>query len=343
MPLRMARLAGRMHARLSQGSIVQSAHPPRWKTLIAFAIIYLVWGSTFYAIRVGVHEVPPLLLAAVRFTIAGVVLFAWALAQGERLPGRREWAATAVVALLIFVVDYGILFWAEQRVPSGTAAVILATIPAFMALAEIIVLRTERLTLRLGAALLIGLAGVVVLVDPSLGMAGVPVYTLGAAGLLVSALSWSTASVLSKRLPLPSSKVMSAAAQMLLGGVFLCAVAAAAGEERGFHPGGVSAAAWIALAYLIVAGSLVGFTAYTWLIHHQSPTKVGTYAYVNPVVAVVLGHFLGGEVLDLRTVLGTVLVLVSVIVITTRRKTNAAASSSASPAVLRTAQPDTEH
>ena len=329
--------------RIKARSPVHSAHPPRWKTLVAFAIIYLVWGSTFYAIRVGVHEVPPLLLAAARFTIAGAALFIWAVAQDERLPSRREWAATAIVALLIFVVDYGILFWAEERVPSGTAAVILATIPAFMALSEISLLRTERLTLRLGSGLLIGLGGVVVLVDPAPGLGGAPVYTLGAAGLLVSAMAWSGASVLSKRLPMPASKVMSAAAQMLVGGLMLCIVAAAAGEERGFHPAAVSGGAWIALAYLIVAGSIVGFTAYTWLIHHQSPTKVGTYAYVNPVVAVVVGHFLGDEVLNLRTVLGTVLVLLSVIVITTRREKSAGAA----PAVARAApasgpvQPDT--
>jgi len=314
---------------------MHSAHPPRWKTLIAFAIIYLVWGSTFYAIRVGVHEVPPLLLAAARFTIAGAALFIWAVARGEPLPRRREWAATALVALLIFVVDYGLLFWAEERVPSGTAAVILATIPAFMALAEISLLRTERLTLRLGSALLVGLAGVVVLVDPALGMRGAPVYALGAAALVVSAISWSLATVLTKKLSMPASKLTSAAAQMLVGGLLLCIVAAAAGEERGFHPGAVSGGAWFALAYLTVAGSLIGFTAYTWLIHHHSPTKVGTYAYVNPVVAVVLGHFLGGEVLDMRTVLGTVLVLLSVIVITTRRKTNATSRPAAARAVAR--------
>ena len=299
---------------------MHATRPPRWQLLIAFAIIYCVWGSTFYAIRVGVHEVPPLLLAAARFTVAGALLFIWAAARGERLPSRREWAATAVVAVLIFVIDYGLLFWAETRVPSGTAAVILATIPAFMALAEILFLRTERLTVRLGAALLTGLAGVVVLVDPGLGVAGAPVYFLGAAGLLVGAVSWSGASMLSKKLPLPASKVTSAAAQMLVGGLLLCVVAAASGEARGFHAGEVSAGAWAALAYLIVAGSIVGFTAYTWLLHHESPTKVGTYAYVNPVVAVVLGHLLGGEALDSRTVLGTALVLCSVIVITTRRK-----------------------
>jgi drug/metabolite transporter (DMT)-like permease len=318
-------MAGRMQGPFpSRSRLVHNAQPPRWKTLIAFAIIYFVWGSTFYAIRVGVHEVPPLLLAAARFTIAGAVLFVWAVAQGDRLPRRREWAAIAAVALLIFVVDYGILFWAEQRVPSGTAAVILATIPAFMALAEILILRTERLTLRLGFALLIGFAGVAVLVDPSLGTAGAPVYALGAAGLVVSAIAWSLASVLSKKLPMPSSKVMSAGSQTLVGGLLLCIVAAAAGEAHGFRVAAVSDGAWLALAYLTVAGSIVGFTAYTWLIHHQSPTKVGTYAYVNPVVAVVIGHFLGGEVLDLRTALGTVLVLLSVVVIATRRKTTEA-------------------
>jgi drug/metabolite transporter (DMT)-like permease len=301
---------------------VPGAQQLRWKTLIAFAIIYLVWGSTFFAIRVGVHEVPPLILAALRFSIAGAALFLWALARGERLPRRREWAGIALVALLIFVIDYGLLFWAEERVPSGTAAVILATIPAFMALAEILVLRTQRLTFRLGGALLVGLGGVVVLMDPALGLGGAPVYALGAAGLLIAALSWSGASVLTRKLPMPPSKVMSAAAQMLAGGAFLWIVAAVSGEGRGFDAAAVSLRAWMALAYLIVAGSIVGFTAYTWLIHHESPTKVGTYAYVNPVVAVVLGHFLGGEALDVRTALGTALVLVSVIVITTRGKTS---------------------
>ncbi len=302
---------------------MSSPHPPRWKTLIAFAIIYFVWGSTFYAVRVGVQEVPPLLLAAARFTIAGAMLFAWVVARGERLPQRREWASIALVAFLIFVVDYGILFWAEKRMPSGTAAVILGTIPGFMALAEIIFLRTERLTWRLGGALLIGLAGVVVLVDPSLGAAGGPMYALEAAGLLLGAISWSIASVLAKKLALPASKLMSSASQMLLGGLLLCAVAAAAGEEHGFRVATVSSGAWFALGYLAVAGSVVGFTAYTWLIHHHSPTKVGTYAYVNPVIAVVVGHFLGGEVLDMRTALGTALVLVSVIVIATRRARSA--------------------
>jgi drug/metabolite transporter (DMT)-like permease len=137
--------------------------------------------------------------------------------------------------------------------------------------------------------------------------------------LIVASISWSIASVLTRKLPLPSSKVMSSGAQMLVGGVLLAPTAAALGEFRDFHPWAISRGAWLSLLYLIVAGSIIGFTAYVWLIHHESPTKVGTYAYVNPVVAVVLGYFLAGERLGMRTILGTLSVLISVIVITTTR------------------------
>ena len=149
----------------------------------------------------------------------------------------------------------------------------------------------------------------------SLGEA--PVDTAGACALIVAAMSWSVAASLTRKLPLPASKVMSSGAQMLAGGVLLTLTATLLGEFRGFHVQAVSREAWLALAYLIVAGSIVAFTAYVWLIHHESPTKVGTYAYVNPVVAVVVGHFVGGESIGPRTIVGTLLVLVSVIVITT--------------------------
>jgi drug/metabolite transporter (DMT)-like permease len=295
----------------------ETHRPARWKILLAFAIIYFVWGATFLAIRVGVREVPPFLLAAMRFLVAGLVLYGWMIARGDRSPSGRQWTSVSVLAILIFVVDYGLLFWAEQRVPSGIAAVMLATIPAFMALSEIIFLRTQRLTLRLASALLIGTGGVAVLVSDSFNLGGAPIDRLGAIALLVAAMSWSVASALARKLPLPPSKVMSSGVQMLAGGVFLALTAAALGEFRNFHPETVSRAAWLALFYLIVAGSIIAFTAYVWLIHHESPTKVGTYAYVNPLVAVLLGYFLAGEALDLRTILGTLFVLVSVVVITT--------------------------
>jgi drug/metabolite transporter (DMT)-like permease len=310
------------------------AYRPRWMTLSAFAIIYFVWGSTFFAIRVGVSEVPPFLLAAMRFLIAGLVLYGWMIARGERSPGMRQWMSAFYLAILIFVLDYGLLFWAEQRVPSGLAAVMMATIPAFMALSEIIFLRTQRLTARLALALLIGLGGVAVLMSRSLNLGGAPIDRLGAVALIIASISWSLSSALTRKLPLPPSKVMSSGAQMLAGGVLLALTALVLGEFRNFHPSAVSRGAWLSLLYLIVAGSIIAFTAYVWLIHHESPTKVGTYAYVNPVVAVVIGYFLGGETLGLRTILGTVFILISVAVITTTRARRPAAT----PSVENTAE-----
>jgi drug/metabolite transporter (DMT)-like permease len=306
------------------------ADRPAWKTLLAFAIIYFVWGSTYLAIRVGVREVPPLLLAAMRFSVAGLVLYSWMIARGEPSPTRREWRSAFTLALMIFVVDYGLVFWAEQRVPSGLTAVMLATIPIFMALSEIIFLRTQKLTARLALALLIGIGGVAVLMSRSWNLGGAPIDTTGAIGLIIASLSWSISSILTRKLPLPPSKVMSSGAQMLAGGFMLAIAAAAFGEFRGFRPSAVSRAVWLSLLYLIVAGSIVAFTAYVWLIHHESPTKVGTYAYVNPVVAVLVGYFLGGEELGLRTILGTICVLLSVVVITTTRARQPEAARAAS-------------
>src|SRR5580693_339992 len=296
-----------------------ASHRPTWKTLLAFAIIYFVWGSTFLAIRVGVREVPPFLLAAMRFLIAGAVLCGWTITRGERSPNGRQWASLALLAVLIFVLDYGLLFWAEQRVPSGIAAVMMATIPALMAVSEIVFLRTQRLTLRLALALLIGIGGVLVLMSSSLNLDGTPIDRVGAVALIFASISWSVASALMRKLPLPTSKVMSSGAQMFAGGVFLGLTSVGLGEFRNFHPSCVSRSAWLSLVYLIVAGSIMGFTAYVWLLHHESPTKVGTYAYVNPVVAVLVGYFLGGEALNLRTILGSLFVLISVVVITTTR------------------------
>jgi len=292
-------------------------HPRAWKVLLAFAIIYFVWGSTFLAIRVGVREVPPFLMAGMRFLVAGLVLVAWMRVKETSFPSTREWLSASLMAVLIFVLDYGLLFWAERRVPSGVAAVMMATIPVFMTISEIVILGTQRLTLRLGAALLVGLGGVAVLVSRSVSFGDAPIDTVGAIALIVAAISWSVGSMLTRKLPLPAEKAMSSGAQMLAGGILLTLTATTLGEFRGFRPQDVSMKAWFALVYLIVAGSIVAYTAYVWLIHHESPTKVGTYAYVNPVVAVLLGYFIGGEALTLRTILGTALVLVSVVVITT--------------------------
>src|SRR5580698_8053014 len=175
-----------------------AARPATWKILLAFAIIYFVWGSTFLAIRLGVREVPPFLLAAMRFSVAGFFLYGWLRITGTASPGRREWLAATFLGTLIFLLDYGCLFWAEQRIPSGIAAVVLATIPVFITLMEIIFLRTQRLTVRLGLALLAGLCGVAVLTIPSFSFGEVPINRAGALALLVAAFTWSVATILTR-------------------------------------------------------------------------------------------------------------------------------------------------
>ncbi len=303
------------------------SHRSIWKTLLAFTIVYLVWGTAYLAVRIGVREVPPFLLMAMRFLISGLVLYGWTLALGERSPSGRQWMSASLLGLLIFVFDFGLVSWAVQRVPSGIAAVMMAMIAVFIALLEIFITRTEKLTVRLALALLTGIGGVAVLTSSSLNMGGAPIDRAGAVALIVAALGMALATALMPKLPLPESRVMSSGAQMLTGGVLLALISAALGEFRNFHLSNVSLNVWFLLFYLSFMASIIAFTAYVWLIHHESPTKAGTYAYVNPAVAVLVGYFLGGETLGRRTILGTLLILISVVVITTMRVKKPVASS----------------
>jgi drug/metabolite transporter (DMT)-like permease len=298
---------------------MDDSRPAPWKILVAFAIIYIVWGSTYLAIRVGVREMPPFLMAGLRFTIAGLALYAWMRFQGTPSPSWREWRAASILGTLMFLIDYASLFWAEERVPSGIAAVVLAAIPVCITLLEIIFLRTQRLTVRLSLGLAVGLIGVAVLMNPKASLGEAPLDRGGAIALLVACCGWSIGTIVSQKLVLPSSKPMSAGAQMFSGGVQLLVLSSVSGEFSRFHVREISGSAWFSLVYLIIAGSIVGYTAYVWLLHYESPTRVGTYAYVNPVIAVILGAALGGEIIGRRTLLGTALVLVSVVAITTAK------------------------
>jgi drug/metabolite transporter (DMT)-like permease len=302
-----------------------SAKPARWKIFLAFSIIYFVWGSTYLAIRVGVLEMPPFIMAGIRFAIAGLALWTWMRLQGTPSLTWPEWRASLLLGSLMFLLDYACLFWAEQRVPSGIAAVVIAIIPVCITLLEILFLKTQKLTLRLALGLGVGVLGVAVLMNPRASLGEAPLNRGGAIALLVASLGWSVGTVLSRRLVVPSSKAMGAAAQMLCGGIMLLVLAVLSGELAQFHPAAISFRAWFSLVYLIIAGSIVAYTAYVWLLHHQSPTKVGTYAYVNPIIAVILGALLGGETVGHRTMLGAALILVSVGAITTMK------SSSSSP------------
>lgn len=288
-----------------------AARPPRWKLILAYGAIYFLWGTTFLAIRVGVTQAPPFAFAAARMTAAGAILFALARLRGARAPKPREWAGAAAVGALMFALDYSCLFWGETRVPSGLTAVIMATIPVVIAAEELLVLRTRRPTGAAAAGLAAGVLGVAVLTSSRLSLGEAPVDRLGALVLLLGALSWATGTLLSREVPRPPSEAMSAAAQMLCGGVLLLAVSAAAGQSPA-RLAGMAAGGWLSMGYLVVFGSIVGFTAYTWLLAHEPPGQVATYAYVNPVVAVLVGHAALSEPLGPRVVTGTALVLAAV-------------------------------
>lgn len=241
-----------MEQQNSQNTRIEAVSKPQtWKVILAFGIVYLVWGSTFLAIRVGVREVPPFLLAGMRFLTAGTVLYAWTRFDGTPSPRLREWGAAALLGTLMFAISYGLLFWAERRVPSGIAAVMLAIIPVFMAMADVVILRARYPVLRLAVALLVGIAGVAELTSRSLSSREVPIDTPGACALIVAAISWSVAAALTRKLPLPASKRMSSGAQMLAGGILLTLVATLRGEFTDFQFKAVSRMAWLSLGYLI--------------------------------------------------------------------------------------------
>jgi len=280
------------------------------RLLLAFFAIYILWGTTFLGIRVAVEGLPPVFAAGARFFIAGVVLFGFMLARGQSSPTRRQWRNVFLLSLLMFVAEYGPLFWAEKYVPSGVVSVLAATIPIITLVLEIFILRQQKWRARLAAATVLGFSGVGILLLPG-GPQHFPM--LPCIAILCGCTTWSLGSVLSRSMDLPKSRPLTAGATMMLGGGILLLISAGLGE---MHPlPHVSLRAAAAMAYLIVFGSLLAFTAFVWLLAHMPATRVASHAYVNPIVAVALGYFAAGEPVSLRTIAGTALVLVSVFMI----------------------------
>ncbi len=280
-------------------------------TILAFSCVYVIWGSTYFAIRIAVATVPPFFAAGARFVLAGGILFAYVLLKRTPLPNASEWRNLAFSSLLLFVPAYGGLFWAEKTVPSGIASALVATIPVWMALIEVFILRHTQLRWQLVASLIFGFSGVSLLTLK--GISGASHSILPYLVMMMSQISWSVGTLMTKNMKLPKSKSVSSAAQMALGGLMLLTLSAAAGELSPL-PHVTGEALW-AILYLTIAGSVVAFTAYVWLLGHFPATTVGSYAYVNPVVALALGYWFGNETLDWRVFLGTALVLVGVVLI----------------------------
>ncbi|MGH9603515.1 MAG: EamA family transporter [Terriglobales bacterium] len=287
--------------------------PPPLLFVGALLAIHLVWGSTYLAIRYAVETIPPLFTAATRHLIAGTVLYLWMRSRGERAT-REQWRSAVVLGALYFLVGHGGLHWAEQVVPSGLAAVLIAIEPIFIALLASLLLGGGRPKALTWIGFALGLAGVALLVqgDPSSTKPG---YALGAMAILLSAFSWSLGVVYSRRAVLPRNPILTSALAMMSGAVLLLLAGLAFGEHRSLDLAAIAPRSVLGLLYLIVFGSLVAFTAYNWLLDHVSPTLVATHTYTNPVVAVLLGWWLAGENLNWRVLIAGGMILGAILLV----------------------------
>ena len=290
----------------------------RGRILLAFAAVYVLWGSTYLAIRFGVETVPPFFLAGARHLTAGLLLYLWMRLRGAARPEAVHWRSAAIVGGLMLFGGNGLVTWAEQRVPSGLAALIVASVPIWMAALEGIE-RRRRPGTAVIVGLLLGLAGIALLVAPGKFGGNGRVDPLGAGALLLASLCWSTGSLYSRRAKLPASILTATAMEMIAGGVWLFSAGLISGEGRALHLAAISTKSALSLGYLVIFGSLIGFTAYVWLLKVVSPARVSTYAYVNPIVAVALGSLLAGEAITLRIAVAALVIVSAVALIITAR------------------------
>ena len=282
----------------------------RWKIVLAFAAVYLCWGMTYLAMRIAVEDIPPHLMSGARFLVAGLILYLWTRRRGDPRPTPIQWRAAAVVGGFLLLGGNATVAWAEQQVPSGLAAVLIAVAPIWMVAFEW-ARGGPRPGKRVIAGLVLGLAGVALLVSPK-GDSAAQVNLVGAVMLVLASASWAWGSVVSKSVPLPKSPFLATSMEMIAGGVLLLLTALAAGQFADFRPTQVSADAVLAWLFLVVFGSLVGFTAYIWLLGVTSIAKAGTYAYVNPIVAVFLGWAILDEPVTGRTLIAALVILAGV-------------------------------
>lgn len=284
----------------------------------ALAVVYLVWGSTYLALRVGVQHLPPLTLSAARFLSAGLLLYGWCAWQRRRRPLEgwqpptwRHWRSSAILGLALPAAGTGGATWAEQKLPSGITALLLASIPLWLIIASRLTLR-ERITRWAACGLVLGLAGIAVLANPFTGGTADPIATAVA---LAGAVCWGCGSVYAKRAPHPSQPLLGSGMQMICAGAALAVLAAATGEFGRIHVSSLLSASGVALGYLTIFGSILAYSTYEWLIRHAPGKLAGTYAFVNPVVAVLLGWWLLGEQFTSRTLAATVVIITGVAII----------------------------
>jgi drug/metabolite transporter (DMT)-like permease len=295
---------------VSMASVVRTH---RLTVVLSFISIYLIWGSTYLAIRYAVETIPPLYTAGIRHLTAGMILFLWCLAKRLRPTGAQV-RASIIIGTFFFLIGHGTLHWAEQRVPSGLASLLVASEPIWVFLLSSFAARQWRLNGTLLAGICLGFGGVGLLMGRSALTSGRGVF-IGSLAVLLGAFSWSVGIVYSRRSHLSGHPLLLSALSLLAGSVQLLLAGTVAGEFRSFSIASVSQRSWLALGYLIVFGSVVAFTAYNWLLEHYSPTLVATHTYINPIVAVLLGWLLAGEAVTLNVLLSTAMVIGAVMLV----------------------------
>lgn len=290
--------------------------PPRARLVSAFAIVYLVWGSTYLAIHYAIQTIPPLLMASARFLVAGAILYLWYMFRGGVMPTALQWRNTVIVGTLLLLGGNGAVVWAELTVPSGTAALLVAIVPLWLVLLDWFRPGGRRPAPGVLLGVLAGLVGMVVLVGPESLHGRGPVDVRGAVALILGSLSWAAGSLFARHNVLPRSQVATSALEMLSGGAACLVAGLAMGEGSALHVAAISRASLAGYLYLVLFGSIIAFSAYSWMVQHAAPAAVGTYAYVNPIVAVFLGWLIAGESVTPRMIIGAAIIVAAVGIIT---------------------------
>jgi len=279
--------------------------------------IYTIWGSTYLAIRFMVETIPPFLGAGIRFLIPGTIIYIWRRLAGDQRPTKEQWRSTTIIGLLLLVGGNGLLTWAEQRVPSGIAALLIGSVPLWMVLIEALRKDGTRPSWKGVISLLTGFSGIILLIGPQDILSPETHFELiGLAACLIAALLWSVGSIYSRTAILPKSTLITTGMQMFAGSGALFLLSFLRGEWHNLHLPDITSRSIMGLGYLIVFGSLLGFVAYSWLLRNAPVSLISTYAYVNPLVAIALGSWLAGEALNVRIIISSIIIVSSVILIT---------------------------
>lgn len=291
------------------------------KIWIALITLYIVWGSTYFGIKVAIETIPPFFHAGIRFLVSGLILVIWQRAVGSAMPTRNQWISTFIIGTLLLLGGNGLVAWAEQTIPSGIAALIIGSVPLFLVVMEAIRPNGVKPNWQAIVGLIIGFIGIFILVGPAeIAGSETRLNPFGVIALLAACLFWAIGSIYSKSADLPKSSLMTTGAEMLMGSIGLFFISLITGELNGWNPAEVSTRSLIGLVYLITIGSIIGFGSYIWLLQNAPISLVATYAYVNPIVAVLLGYFFGNEILEPRIWLATAIIIGAVAFINNRSK-----------------------